>query len=116
MNMGTKNKPKLVLLHKHRVSEAAVCGEASVGICADCDAAFSGKKPVCGHIVCCVLEELLGYYHWDRDTATKSLFVVISFVVLWKSFWAIKTGTAIRPQKACLWSYRLLCFGRAFGL
>ena len=58
----------------------------------------------------------MGYKNWDRDTTTKSLFVVISFVVFWKSFWAIKTGTAIRPAKACLWSYRLLCFGRAFGL
>ena len=45
MNVGTKKKPCLVLLHKRRVPEAAIRGELPVRVCRDCHGSFSGKKP-----------------------------------------------------------------------
>ena len=45
VDVGTDGHRCLVLLHKRRVSAAAVRGEESVGICHDCHRAFSSKKP-----------------------------------------------------------------------
>ena len=45
VDVGTDGHRCLVLLHKRRVSAAAVRGEESVGICHDGHRAFSSKKP-----------------------------------------------------------------------
>ena len=45
VDVGTKKKSLYVLLHKRRVPDAAIRGDATVRVCRDCYGCFSGKKP-----------------------------------------------------------------------